>query len=51
MENHGQPSRVRGDRGRENKGIAVYMILTKGANRGSFIWGPYVKIMIFVYIY
>ncbi|KAG5221077.1 Integrase catalytic domain-containing protein [Salix suchowensis] len=32
---------VRGDRGRENKGIAVYMILTKGANRGSFIWGPY----------
>ncbi|KAJ8692156.1 hypothetical protein PTI98_009494 [Pleurotus ostreatus] len=40
VENHGQPSRVRGDRGRENKGIAVYMILTKGANRGSFIWGP-----------
>lgn len=39
MGKYGQPSRVRGDRGRENKGIAVCMILLKGANRGSFIWG------------
>ncbi|KAL0568312.1 hypothetical protein V5O48_013680 [Marasmius crinis-equi] len=39
VDNHGAPSRVRGDYGTENKLVALYMILKKGQNRGSFIWG------------
>ena len=42
IKKYGVPSRVRGDHGRENKGVAVYMILAKGRNRASFIWGSYV---------
>jgi hypothetical protein len=33
------PSRVRADRGAENKLVSIYMILKRGLNRASFIWG------------
>ncbi|KAL0564068.1 hypothetical protein V5O48_017987, partial [Marasmius crinis-equi] len=36
---YGRPSRIRGDRGRENKGVALWIIARNGLNRGSFIWG------------
>ncbi|KAL0565644.1 hypothetical protein V5O48_016377 [Marasmius crinis-equi] len=39
VENFGEPSRIRGDRGKENKAVALYAIAAKGLNRGSFIWG------------
>ncbi|CAK5266042.1 unnamed protein product [Mycena citricolor] len=33
------PSRIRGDRGGENKKVSVYMILKRGLGRASFMWG------------
>jgi hypothetical protein len=37
---HGVPSRVRGDRGGENRDVSILMILLRGLNRASFMWGP-----------
>ena len=37
---HGVPSRVRGDRGGENWDVSILMILLRGLNRASFMWGP-----------
>ena len=37
---HGVPSRVRGDRGGENQDVSILMILLRGLNCVSFMWGP-----------
>lgn len=37
---HGVPSRVRGDRGGENRDVSFLMIILCGLNRASFMWGP-----------
>jgi hypothetical protein len=39
IEEYGIPSRVRGDRGPENKDVSILMILLRGLNRASFMWG------------
>jgi len=36
---HGVPYRVRGDRGGENRDVSILMIILRGLNRASFMWG------------
>lgn len=36
---YGVPSRIRGDRGKENVAVSIFMILWRGQNRASFMWG------------
>lgn len=36
---YGYPKRIRGDRGLENLKVAEDIILHRGSNRGSFLWG------------
>ena len=43
--NYGLPSRGRGDRGRENTDVSVFMILACGPNRASFMWGSCVWLL------
>jgi hypothetical protein len=39
IEEHGCPSRLRGDHGVENIRVAEFMEDKMGQNRGSYIWG------------
>jgi hypothetical protein len=42
IEQWGLPSRVRGDRGGENRAVSIFMIMMRGLNRASYMWGSYV---------
>lgn len=36
---YGIPSKVRGDRGGENRDVSILMIIIRGLHRASFMWG------------
>lgn len=45
VQEYGVPLRMRGDRGGENILVSVWMILSRGANRGSYLWGSCVLLI------
>ena len=47
VERYGAPSRLRGDRGGENVDVSVWMIMRRGQNRASFMWGRYLSTVLF----
>jgi hypothetical protein len=46
VNNHGVPSRIRGDYGTENVLVAEWMEETMGVGRGSYIWGRFVVVIV-----
>lgn len=45
IDEYGIPLQVRGDQGGENIDVAMYMVMYKGMNCGSFLWGSYVSLL------
>ncbi len=41
---YGVPSHFQGDRGAENVEVSVWMIMHRGPNRASFLWGRWVSV-------
>ena len=44
IEQYGIPMHMRGDRGRENVDVSIWMIRRRGAYCAAFIWGRFVQL-------